>query len=223
METLVITSSVSPNASAGEQRLRMTYEEYLAWAGEDTRGEWVNGETIKFMPPKALHQNILIFLASVLQLFVKHFKLGYVGVAPLEVRVTKDSAREPDIIFVSSARLSIVNDDRVDGAPDLVIEIVSKDSVQRDREEKYDEYETAGVHEYWIIDNRPRRPLAEFYRLDANGAYQRVEITDGVFRSEVLPGFWLRVDWLWQKEPDEWDAIDEIIGLDNIAKARRRK
>lgn len=186
METAVISHS---NLPAGEGHLRMTYEEYLAWAGEDTRGEWVNGEVIQFMPPKALHQNILIFLASLLQLFVKHFKLGYVGVAPIEVRITPTSSREPDVIFVSSARYGIVNDDRIEGAPDLVIEIISRDSVQRDREEKYDEYEAAGVREYWIIDNRTRRRIADFFRLDQAGIYQRVEVVDNIFRSEVLPGF----------------------------------
>jgi Uma2 family endonuclease len=220
METAVISH---PTLPAGEGHLRMTYEEYLAWAGEDTRGEWVNGEVIQFMPPKALHQNILIFLASLLQLFVKHFKLGYVGVAPIEVRITPTSSREPDVIFVSSARSGIVNDDRIEGAPDLVIEIISRDSVQRDREEKYDEYEAAGVREYWIIDNRTRRHIADFFRLDQAGIYQRVEVVDNIFRSEVLPGFWLRIDWLWQKEPNEWDAIDEIIGLDKIVNARRKK
>lgn len=211
METPVISSPVSPNASAGEQRMRMTYEEYLVWAGEDTRGEWVNGEVITLLSPKTLHQNLTGFLYTLLTFFVKMFKLGYVGIAPLEVRLTTNSSREPDIFFVTKSHLNIVNDDRVDGVPDLIIEVVSKDSMQRDREEKYDEYEAAGVREYWIIDNRPRRTLAEFFRLDANGAYQRIEPIDGIFRSEVVAGFWLRIDWLWQSNPDEVESLREII------------
>ncbi len=211
METPVISSPVSPTAPVGEQQLRMTYEQYLAWAGEDTRGEWVNGEAIKFMPPKALHQNLTGFLYTLLTFFVKMFKLGYVGIAPLEVRLTTNSSREPDIFFVAKSHLDIVNDDRVDGVPDLIVEVVSKDSMQRDREEKYDEYEAAGVREYWIIDNRPRRHLAEFYRLDAKGMYQRIEPINGIFRSEVIQGFWLRIDWLWQSTPDEVESLREII------------
>lgn len=190
----------------------MTYEEYLAWAGEDTRGEWVNGEVIQFMPPKALHQNLAGFLYSLLSFYVKLLKLGYVGIAPLEVQLNSSSSREPDIFFVTKSRLDIVNDDRVSGVPDLVIEIVSKESAQRDREEKYDEYEAAGVREYWIIDNRPRRQLAEFYQLDPNGAYQRVEPTNGIYHSAVLTDFWLRIDWLWQRNPDEVESLREIIG-----------
>ena len=88
--------------------------------------------------------------------------------------------------------------------------------MQRDREEKYDEYEAASVREYWIIDNRPRRPLAEFYQLDTNGTYQRVEPVEGIYRSIVIPGFWLRVDWLWQRNPDEVESLREIIGLTGL-------
>ena len=88
--------------------------------------------------------------------------------------------------------------------------------MQRDREEKYDEYEAAGVREYWIIDNCPRRPLAEFYRLDAKGMYQRIEPINGIFRSEVIQGFWLRIDWLWQSTPDEVESLREIISLTGL-------
>ena len=189
----------------------MTYEEYLAWTGEDTRGEWVNGEVIAFMPPKTLHQNLNGFLFALLSFFVKTFKLGYVGLALLEVRLSSNNSREPDVFFVTRSRMNIVNDDRVDGAPDVIIEIVSKDSVQRDREEKYDEYEAAGVREYWIIDNRPRCHAAEFYRLDTHGVYQRIEPINDIFRSEVIPGFWIRLEWLWQRIPDEVDALRAII------------
>ena len=217
METPVILNPISANATMSGEHLRMTYEEYLAWAGDDKRGEWVNGEVIEFMPPKALHQNLTGFFYTLLTFFVKMFKLGYVGIAPLEVRLSPDISREPDIFFVSKSRMNIVNDDRVEGVPDLIVEVVSKDSVQRDREDKFDEYEAAGVHEYWIIDNRPRRQWAGFYRLDApNGVYQRIEPVNGVFYSDVIKHFWLRIDWLWQSNPDEVESLREIINETGI-------
>ena len=201
----------------------MTYEEYQAWSGEDKHTEWVNGKVIQFGPSKTIHQSVNGFLHNLLSAYVELFKLGYIGIAPIEVRVIKISYREPDIVFVSKKRMSIVNDDRIEGAPDLIIEIVSKDSVQRDREDKYDEYEAAGVREYWIIDNRPRRQSAEFYRLNAESHYNRIELSNGVFRSEVLPNFWLRTDWLWEKFPNALNALDEIVGLENLAKLAKKK
>ena len=226
MDTQIKTNPVGevtfPN-DASKAPLRMSYEEFLAWSNEDTHAEWVNGEVIKFMPPKVLHQTLNGFLYQLLSAFVHFFKLGYIGIAPLEVRLSKTSTREPDVVFVSRKRMSIVNDDRIDGAPDLIVEIVSKDSVQRDREDKFDEYEAAGVREYWIIDNRPRRHSAEFYRLNRDGHYDRVEIAINVFRSEVLPGFWLHTDWLWEKFPNALAALDEIVGLEKLARQFKKK
>ena len=202
---------------------RVSYEEYLACSDETKIVEWVNGEVIEFMPPKTIHQTLNGFLYQLISTFVELFKLGYVGIAPLEVRLSKTSSREPDVVFVSRKRMNIVNDDRIEGVPDLIIEIVSKDSVQRDREDKFDEYEAAGVREYWIIDNRPRRHSAEFYRLNRDGHYDRAEIVNNVFRSEVLPGFWLHTDWLWEKFPNVLAALDEIVGLEKLARQFKKK
>jgi Uma2 family endonuclease len=201
--------------------LRMTYQEFLEWSDEDTHAEWVNGEVIKFMPPKLPHQTLSHFLASLIGLFVEIFRLGRVLQAPFEIRL-RNSLREPDVFFIANEHLDRLTEDRVNGAPDLIIEIVSKDSMQRDTEDKFDEYEAEGVLEYWIIDNRPRRRRAEFYHLDASGVYQSIAPdVNGIYQSEVSPGFWLRVEWLWQDRPEAWRALREILGPDGIARALR--
>lgn len=85
----------------------------------------------------------------------------------------------------------------MDGPADLVIEIVSPESVLRDRGEKYAEYEAGGVREYWIIDAEAKR--ADFFVLDSEGRYQRATPdADGKYGSAVLPGFWIKIGWLWQ-------------------------
>ena len=89
--------------------------------------------------------------------------------------------------------------ERVVGAPDLVIEIVSPTSVYRDRDTKYHEYAQAGVAEYWVIDSRPDRNRADFFRLSDDGRYELFATEDTeLVQSAVLPGFHLSPNWLWQ-------------------------
>ncbi len=80
----------------------------------------------------------------------------------------------------------------------MVIEIVSPDSDRRDRVEKLQEYQQAGVREYWVLD--PKLKEALFYQLGADSLYQAIPPdSDGLYHSTVLAGLWLQVDWLWQE------------------------
>jgi Uma2 family endonuclease len=216
-------TSATDIATREPPKLHMSYEEFLRWSGEDKHVEWVNGEVIEFMPPLKPHQKLSGFLFSLLQFFVKVFNLGEVLEAPFEVRLTPEGpSREPDVIFISNTHLDRLTDERFNGGPDLVIEIVSADSVTRDRVEKFDEYEAAGVREYWIIDSRPNRHRAEFFRLDAKGVFQPAPVDiDGTFRSEVLLGFWLHTAWLWESDPDPLKALVEIIGVERMTEIVR--
>lgn len=183
----------------GETRLRMSYEEFLEWAGEDTYAEWVNGEVIIPMPPRNIHQTTLGFLHELLSLFVRLFNLGKVGIAPFEVKLPGGSSREPDIFFVATENLNRLTEERLVGPPDLIVEIISPDSVHRDRHDKFREYRAAGVREYWIIDPRPDKHRADFFRLDEQGEYELYATEDNErVESQVLSGFWLRPAWLWQ-------------------------
>jgi Uma2 family endonuclease len=194
----------------------MTYEQYVEWVNEDTHAEWVQGDVVVHMPATDLHQLTLGFLQAVLLLYVSRLKLGRVFTAPFPMRLdTVPSQREPDLIVVTNANLSRVQRQYLDGPADLVVEIVSNDSVHRDRHEKLREYERAGVMEYWIIDPRPGRHRADFYRLDDQGDYDLYATDeDDRVESAVLPGFWLRPSWLWDDSPvDFLQAYLEIRGL----------
>ncbi|MBI3361316.1 MAG: Uma2 family endonuclease [Chloroflexi bacterium] len=99
--------------------------------------------------------------------------------------------------------------------PDLAIEVISDDSVSRDLDDKFIEYQEAGVPEYWVIDPRPRRKRALFYQADEQGLYQLIPVgRDGIYRSKAVPGFWLRVEWLWGDElPDPQLTFAEVAGF----------
>jgi Uma2 family endonuclease len=220
--SVVIAIEKNKTDPALPKTLRMTYDEFRDWADEDTHAEWVDGAVIEQMPPKNLHQNVVGFLYELLDLFVRIFQLGIVRVAPFEMRAIPDgSAREPDILFIANEHRERLVEERLAGPADLVIEVISDESVARDRADKFYEYEQAGVREYWIIDPRPARTRADFYVLDARARYQPAPIgADGIYRSAVLPGFWLRAEWVWSVDaPTPLRALAQMIGRDKIIAA----
>ncbi|MBI3913963.1 MAG: Uma2 family endonuclease [Chloroflexi bacterium] len=209
----------------GATTLRMSYEEFLEWADEDVHAEWVDGEVSIEMPPKNPHQVLVAFLLQVIGLFARVTGIrGHLLTAPFEVKLWAGGpAREPDLVFVAQEHLDRVTPERIAGAPDLIIEIVSNDSVHRDRVDKFDNYEKAGVAEYWIIDNRPNQKRAWFYQLGPDGKFRETPPdARGIYHSALLPNFWLRVEWLWNEEPNELSALAEIIGPDRFAEALRQ-
>ena len=205
-----------------DQPLRMSYEEFLAWADEDVHAEWVNGEVIVQMPPKEPHQRVVAFLIQLMGLFIQLFQLGRLLPAPFEMRAIPDgSAREPDLIFVAREHLDRLSPERLSGPADLVVEVISDDSVARDRADKFYEYQAAGVREYWILDSRPGRERADFYVLDEKGRYRPVPPeSDGRYHSTILPGFWLHVDWVAAAEPPAvLTALARVVGPQKLVEA----
>jgi len=184
---------------------KMTYEEFLAWADEDTLAEWVDGEVVLYRPASDQHQNLADFLIAILRPYVESRNLGWVRTAPFQMKL--EHGREPDLLYLSRDHLERLKETHLDGPADLVVEIVSWDSVARDRGKKFYEYEASGVREYWLLDHGRR--WAEFYRLGRTGLYEVVfNGREGVYHSEVVPGFWLRVEWLWQ---DPLPAVEEVL------------
>ena len=120
----------------------------------------------------------------------------------------REVAREPDIVVILNGNTGRFAEQYFEGAPDLVVEIASPASRHTDRFVKYEEYETVGVPEYWLID--PDRQYAEFFQRDAAGLY-RVAFSgaEGVYRSRVLEGFWLEVEWLWTRPP-LWEVLKRL-------------
>jgi len=190
---------------------KMSYEEFLEWLDEDTRAEWVDGEVIVVSPASTRHQDIADFLTNILRMFVTSRQLGVVLSAPFQMKLKR--GREPDLLFVATEHLSRLKETYLEGPADLVVEIVSPDSVGRDRGDKFYEYEAGGVPEYWLLD--PQREWAEFYQLEGERYRLVFQGREGEYRSRVLPDFWLRVEWLWQEPlPSPIRAVAEIAGVD---------
>jgi Uma2 family endonuclease len=177
----------------------MTWEEFLVWVDEEHRAEWVDGE-VEFMSPASLrHQDLGSFLTTLIRHYVESGSLGVVLPTPFLMKTGVHlPGREPDILFVAEQNRTRLTNTYLNGPADLAVEIVSPESVQRDRGNKYREYEQGGVREFWLLDQD--EDTYRFYRLDAEGHFVPIlPDEEGIVRSMVLEGLWLNVEWLRSK------------------------
>ena len=184
----------------------VTFEEYLQLVGEDRR-EWKDGQIIEMDPVNEEHDATTRFLDRVMGTYAESTDSGRVMGENYPERLNEESTRMPDVSFFRRDSLGKLRRTYSEGGADLVIEVVSPESRGRDRGDKYFEYEAAGILEYWLVD--PERRQAEFYRLQEE-RYQTVSPdVEGRVYSEALPGFFIRVDWLWNR-PRVLDALREL-------------
>jgi len=152
-------------AQAAVEKKKYTYEDYLK-TPEDKRYELIGGELLMTPSPVTLHQRISRKLEFELTRFVVENDLGEVFDAPYDVYLDDENVVQPDILFISRERLDIISEKNVQGAPDLIIEIISENSAYRDMVQKRRLYEKFGVKEYWIVI--PKEGLVEIYTLKDN-------------------------------------------------------
>jgi Uma2 family endonuclease len=189
----------------------MTYEQFLHWDDENEHVEWVNGEVVPMPPITDAHNDVDNFLMTMLRTFVEHYDLGVVRSDPFQMKTGPDlPGRAPDILFVAKRNRRRLHRLYVEGSADLVVEIISPGSRTVDRVTKFREYQSGGVREYWLID--PDRRRAEFYRRGRDGLFHLIALEEGIFRSTVLKGLWLKAEWLWRRPPlvevlKEWGLI----------------
>jgi len=184
-----------------------TFESFIEWVDEDTSAEWEEGEVVFMSPASTLHQMLVGFLYAVLRAYVERHQLGVVLSAPFKMKLPGYGA-EPDILFILKENEGRLRKTFLDGPADLVIEVVSPDSIARDRIKKYNDYGVAGVAEYWIID--AEQETAEFYRL-VDGRYQPVETPEDSYTSATLPGFTIPLDWLRRnRQPALIEALRQM-------------
>jgi Uma2 family endonuclease len=193
----------------------MTFEEFLEWSDKATRAEWVNGKVVLMPSGGVPHADTAWFVMRAIADYVEAHDLGRTFVAGVVMRMPEiDSARIPDALFYSNSRTHMDRGTHFHGAADLVVEIISPGSRNRKRDthEKFFEYERAGVLEYWLID--PHRKTAQFYISGPDGRFKESPIDhNGIYRSTVVPGFFLRLSWLWQFPMPKGADIRRELGI----------
>ena len=137
--------------------IKYTVRDYMSIPdGDERRFELIDGELMLAPAPVPTHQRIVLRLLYILIEFVERNQLGEVFTSPIDVVLSEHHVVQPDILFISSERLHIIGDRNVQGAPDLVIEVLSPSTTKRDRVLKSSSYLRFGVPEYWIVDPAER-------------------------------------------------------------------
>ncbi len=166
---------------------RRTYADYAALP-ERAPCQLIDGELIMSPAPTPFHQLITHRLSVQFTLFVEENKLGVVLNSPIDVYLSEHETYQPDIVFVAKERFSIIGEKKIEGAPDLVVEVLSPSTGYYDLVHKKSVYEESGVKEYWIIDSKEKsvQILA-----NKNGKFEVTAAAHGAGRvgSELLKEF----------------------------------
>ena len=141
------------NIRTGQRK--MTYEDLQALPDDRFRHELIDGEHIVSPSPIVKHQRVAFNIAFAISAFVRTRRLGEVFMAPLDVLFSRFDVVEPDVLYVSAKNANRLLERYIDGAPDLVIEVLSPSSRRIDKVRKLRLYDAYGVEEYWLADPEP--------------------------------------------------------------------
>jgi Uma2 family endonuclease len=167
-----------------EGKIILTYEDYAALPNDGNRYEILEGELAVTPAPSPKHQTASVNLTVLLTQHIRDKDLGKLFHAPIDLILESTSVLQPDLLFVSKARQNIITDRAVEGAPDLVIEILSPTTSRTDRVTKAQIYARHKVPAYWIVD--PEQETLEIYLLDGD-SYRLVATLQGDTLMSVPP------------------------------------
>jgi Uma2 family endonuclease len=175
---------------------RYTYEDYRQLP-EGAPYELIRGRLAMSPAPTPRHQLVQANLFFELSRVVRDQEEGHVLSAPLDVRLSDTTVLQPDLVFIGPDRTNRIGDQAIEGAPDLVVEILSPASAHRDLTEKKRLYETHGVREYWVVD--PDSETVEVFENADDGFLQAARaVEDGTISSTVIDGLAVSLPALFQ-------------------------
>jgi Uma2 family endonuclease len=173
--------------------------------------EWHMGKVIvKVTNNTEKHHLALAILQMILSIYLAFKRIGILFPEGYKMRLRDDSpARMPDLMIVLTEHSDRRKEKWLEGAADLVIEVVSPSTGRIDRGKKFYEYENGAVPEYWIVD--PESQQVDVYHLNEKRKYQRIATENGVIISRVLKGFRLAAPILWEEELPDGDLLMKLI------------
>ena len=178
---------------AAVERELLTAEDFLEWLEPGRCADLIGGEVAMHSPVSVRHADLLNFLDGILRLYVDRRRLGFLYREVVAVRLSARNTFQPDLAFYRAERRSAIRRNHVEGAPDLVVEVLSPRTADRDTGPKFAAYQRHGVTEYWILD--PEALAHRFYRRDGE---LLIEYAAGEEKidSRAVPGFFIMREWL---------------------------
>ncbi len=175
------------------EREILTAEDFLDWLIPGKQADLIDGEINMHSPVSIRHADLLNFVDFLLRSYVEERGLGRLYREVVAVRLSSRNVFLPDLAFYRTERLHLLRESAIEGAPDLVVEVLSPRTADRDVGVKFAEYEQHGVDEYWILD--PETLAHRFYaregELLVEFAYQEESI-----QSKTIPGLTVKRSWL---------------------------
>lgn len=176
----------------------LTYEDYVKLTPPDNGNfELLNGQIYFMASPKPSHQRISLRLSYFLAAYVIPNNLGEIFPAPMDVVFTEHDTFQPDLLFISKERLNIIGENRIEGSPDLVVEILSPSNDNSEMSYKKHIYEITGVQEYWLI-NVEKQTLTLYKQVDNELRWQRDIQKNEVLQSEIIKGVELELSKIFE-------------------------
>jgi Uma2 family endonuclease len=175
---------------ARQTAARLTYDDCVKLPDDGNRYEIIDGELYVQAAPVPKHQFIV---ANLIFAFTAHFRAhggGRALGAPLDIVLADDRIVQPDVVVITDDRAGIIGSKNVQGAPNLVVEVLSAGNRRYDEIQKRKVYESSGVEEYWIVD--PEVELMKIYRASRGAFVLAGEIdtdTGGTITTPLLPRF----------------------------------
>ncbi len=177
--------------------VKYSHQDLLSTPDDRNRYEIFEGELVVTPAPSLEHQTIVMNLSRLLSTHIVTNDLGKAWGAPVDVYFDEETVVQPDLLFVSKKRLSIIEKQRVNGAPDLIVEVLSPKTEDRDRGFKFRRYAQEGVQEYWLAD--PDKRVVEVYTLTRTGFELFGTFAgDEEVRSKILEGLRFPVSEVWK-------------------------
>jgi len=176
---------------------RISYEQFCRLPEDGNQYELIDGELVVTPSPNTRHQKILGKLFLLLSAYIEKRDLGEVYVSPLDTVFDPNNVLQPDILFISKARLADLARERIEGAPDVVVEILSPSTFHKDLRRKMAVYSQFGVQEYWIVD--PEMKTLELHMRSASGLQLAHRFSaNEIFKSPLLEGLQIPVASLFE-------------------------
>ena len=193
------------SVAADLERELLTAEDFLSWLTPKRRADLLDGEIFMHSPVSIRHADLLNFLDRLLGSYVDRRSLGFLYREVVAVRLSSRNVFLPDLCFIRKERKDSIRENHIEGAPDLVVEVLSGRTADRDVGPKFAEYEQHGVTEYWVLD--PETLAHRFYRRDGELLVEYGENAPKI-ESETVKGFFVRREWL---DPGSLPSISDTL------------